>query len=1258
MNDGFDDGDDGGETIYVPQEVADAVIELANAFSWEDKQRVIEERGGELLGEYGDLMLGVLIAQYEQQPDYHDALLQDLELLADCRQYGIAEAFARRARPDRGRDLTPDVVGRLAELDGEHEVLRYLTTHLPVQRLLLESIRSLVLAQGMVAKRRVLERDRELLLTAAAEVSLRATSGADPEHQIHADLVAVARRQGIDAAMEWAYGDAEEVTPPGGRLPEVEEILQELAYAEQYMPPERRLQLCRRGLELVPRDVPEWAFFQWEIAQLMLQDRSADRPASLEEAVERFRSALESSLVADRHSAAAKIRAQLSQAYLERVHGDWDENREEAVRQAEVAVAEAPEDDPGLLVFVHTYAAQARLARSAGRDLVEAHTHARRALELLGPDARPIERGANLQALGMIARAGGPDGDGDGGVRQLRAAAEEFDPSEAPLEWAGVMMELARALFGRGATLTAQDAEEAVAVLQAALVRTDATGSPEQWARVHDLLAEASLRRIDGDPADNLEHAIEHAEQALTVFSRDHFPDQWATATERLGTALRRRIGGNPVVNARKAINHFTELADFHAAAGEHVMWASMQEKIGATHTNHLYESGVDHLALADEHLQRALAVYEENSRTARVAQVRANLLGIGWRRVQNGERSEAFVTEVLEHGEHALAWSAERDDPDMAIVAHTGLGHLHGALAGAAPDDPNLAAARAHFEQAIDGRTEATRLDLLEVRLYLGWTIAEQGDTEGALAAFHALIAEAEAYLAQTVTDAGRGAVLGHLGWAYEHAAFLELTRGTYGEALRLFDRGRARLLLDAFAEAPDTEAVSEAQRASVRRSRERVRRLQAELNSIPVPGRIGDAALGRQLSLAQAELAKEVALSSDTAVAAEPWELVPPGGVLVVPLLTARGCALFVLPHGTEEVTSEHVLMLEPGSWGEVQDIILRWMTAGLDQDLARAPRSAWTEAVDEVTDRLWTVVAGPLHGRLRGLGVPSGTRLWITGSELSNQLPLHAARRIENGRHRMLVDDYVVTYTPGIHLLYQAHRRLAKRSHDTRTALFLADSLGDLPYAAEEVATVKNFFPADRQLVLTGSEIGREAVFAAVAGRRYVHVACHAYLNWFQPNYSVIPLADGDMLTAGELAGLDLSEARLVVLSACQSGTSVNQHLPGEYSGLAASLLRAGAPAVVATLWQVDDHASSLLMSRFYEQLTGDSGHDSARALRLAQLWLRDATLAELTAYQAGRPGARAAERRWRLLGHGPRDRPYESPDYWGAYTVVGA
>jgi CHAT domain-containing protein len=57
--------------------------------------------------------------------------------------------------------------------------------------------------------------------------------------------------------------------------------------------------------------------------------------------------------------------------------------------------------------------------------------------------------------------------------------------------------------------------------------------------------------------------------------------------------------------------------------------------------------------------------------------------------------------------------------------------------------------------------------------------------------------------------------------------------------------------------------------------------------------------------------------------------------------------------------------------------------------------------------------------------------------------------------------------------------------------------------------------------------------------------------------------------------------------VVLSACRSATGAD--LPGEgLVSLTRAFLYAGAAGVVATLWDVDDRATSELMQRFYDGL----------------------------------------------------------------------
>ncbi|MBI5837020.1 MAG: CHAT domain-containing protein [Candidatus Eisenbacteria bacterium] len=83
----------------------------------------------------------------------------------------------------------------------------------------------------------------------------------------------------------------------------------------------------------------------------------------------------------------------------------------------------------------------------------------------------------------------------------------------------------------------------------------------------------------------------------------------------------------------------------------------------------------------------------------------------------------------------------------------------------------------------------------------------------------------------------------------------------------------------------------------------------------------------------------------------------------------------------------------------------------------------------------------------------------------------------------------------------------------------------------------------------------------------------------------------------LLASELAGLRL-RARWVTLSACQTARALVR--PGEeWFGLARSFLVAGAGAVIASQWDVDDRATSRLMSAVYGRMAAGAGPAGALA-----------------------------------------------------------
>lgn len=182
-------------------------------------------------------------------------------------------------------------------------------------------------------------------------------------------------------------------------------------------------------------------------------------------------------------------------------------------------------------------------------------------------------------------------------------------------------------------------------------------------------------------------------------------------------------------------------------------------------------------------------------------------------------------------------------------------------------------------------------------------------------------------------------------------------------------------------------------------------------------------------------------------------------------------------------------------------------------------------------------------------------------------------------------------------------------------------------------------------------------------------YFHFACHRFYNWRDAMQSGLVLAEGKSLTLAQIIGeFNLDTARLVTLSACETGITDIRQSPDEYLGLPAGFLQAGAPAVVSTLWAVNDLSTMLVMERFY-RLHLEEKRDLPDALREAQIWLRDLTAGEL-AKRFAKEEEEAMEGRARLsietasaafarfASRDTTDRPFEHPYYWAAFTFSGA
>ena len=142
--------------------------------------------------------------------------------------------------------------------------------------------------------------------------------------------------------------------------------------------------------------------------------------------------------------------------------------------------------------------------------------------------------------------------------------------------------------------------------------------------------------------------------------------------------------------------------------------------------------------------------------------------------------------------------------------------------------------------------------------------------------------------------------------------------------------------------------------------------------------------------------------------------------------------------------------------------------------------------------------------------------------------------------------------------------------------------------------------------------------------------------------------LPTGEDGILTAEEIANLELPGTELVVLSACETG--LGRVAGGEgVMGLARAFHLAGARNVITSLWKVDDEATAALMAAFYQELWVNK-RPPIEALREAQLYLyrHPDQIPNLAALRGPAPGK------------APRPVPGGSlapPRRWAAFVLSG-
>ncbi len=304
------------------------------------------------------------------------------------------------------------------------------------------------------------------------------------------------------------------------------------------------------------------------------------------------------------------------------------------------------------------------------------------------------------------------------------------------------------------------------------------------------------------------------------------------------------------------------------------------------------------------------------------------------------------------------------------------------------------------------------------------------------------------------------------------------------------------------------------------------------------------------------------------------------------------------------------------ERTAWRELHDLVVRPVEALLPRD---------PEA------RITIVPHGPLFG------VPFGA--------------------LVDGEGRYWIERHTLSYAPaaGIYRFTGAHT--LTRTDLFRSPAFVGDpeaglkdlqgrALPDLPGTRYEAFTSARLVEAaglGPARVLVGEEADEASVLQAAGEASLLHFATHGIVDDERPADSFLALSprgaepdrDG-RLTLDEIYSLRL-KAGLVVLSACRTGRG--RPSADGMVGLTRGFFHAGAPSILATLWDVADQPTFRLMTDFYRGL-GD-GLDKDRALRRSQLKL----IKELRAGDLRVP-----------LGASSVALP-EHPSFWAGFVLLG-
>ncbi len=567
---------------------------------------------------------------------------------------------------------------------------------------------------------------------------------------------------------------------------------------------------------------------------------------------------------------------------------------------------------------------------------------------------------------------------------------------------------------------------------------------------------------------------------------------------------------------------------------------------------------------------------------------------------------------QALQQADSALAYLARAES--LAVALHDpralakawyteGLAHLQ---------KNNHQRARAAWDQAL-AQAQATQLDEVQWRCLwqLGALTRQENDPERAWDFYARAIAALERLSGRIKVEEYRCGFIDDKSEIYEEAVLLLLHLKREAEALQVAECAKSRSFADLLANGKIGLASHAGSTLLARRER--------ALAAIAfVQGQI--TALQAQ---AQAGTRAQIAALADSLDA---WQRAY--SALLVEMKTANpelADAVSVAPLPVAEVQAmltDRVALVEYFfakdrlvSWvverTQVRAVATQFDRNRLSEDIAQfrkaiAKRASTESFAMALYEQLIEPVAPWLQNAKQLLLVPHGAL---------HYLPFAALQRADS---TYLIDTHALALAPSATVFGFCHRKnssfLSQPNQDYRILALGNPDVGnprlDLPFAEKEIKSLEQTF--GEIISFTRKEATPKALLAIAGAANVLHFSCHGVYDERNPLFSALLLAPDSThptgrLEAHEIFGMKLNTS-LVMLSACETGLA---RVSGgdEVIGLTRSFIFAGAPALIASLWSVDDLATAITVKRFYRYLKASGGVGKAQALREAQRFVRD-------------------------------------------------